>query len=988
MKTVLLIEDNPEHQELVRTALTNPEATSILFQVKSASTGRGALEILDREEIDAVILDDSLPDTDALNLLSEISLRPSAPPVVIVTGQANERSAVQAMKRGAADYLVKSEEFKRALPVIVDRAIETASLEQRVRVSERQYRELLEHSNDAIYILIGDRFRYVNRKFAEMFGWSIEELLEKDLTYQTLIAPESLPLVEERGRRVRASQPLPTRYEFKAVRKDGSTFDVEVSVSYIQFDGRAAVLGIATDITARKAYEKTLLRKNHELSVLNAVAEAITQVRDLSAILEGVVERLIELLEVDAAGISILDSRGDRFSSVHYRGSSETFIREMRTRDPHRGVLGLALETQELQIIEDIPNDERIMHEAASREGFRSAVALPLVSHERCSGVITVFTREERTFAEEDIHLFVAVSRQIAVAIENARLYRKAREGIARLQALSEIARAIGSTLDVEGVFRIVGDRLQRLVPYRRIALNIIRRDSDYFSVRTIDRPAIGEAPVVRLHEPLRVQPGSALSQAIHSQHTVMVLPGGRSVAKNHPAYPPDENVLSAVVPIVADKTTLGVFVVSSDATTSFRERDLDLLRDLAAHMAISLKNARVFQDLERAYREIRDAKDRLVRSEKLHSLGELAAGVAHDFNNVLSAILGRAQMLSVMLKDEEMLKSIRVIEKAALDGAGTVRRIQEFAKEKSEGEFVALSLNALVRDAVELSTTRVNELGIGIDLQVGLNEVGTILGNPTEVREVLTNLIYNAIDAMPHGGRLSVRTGANEHRSWFEIEDTGIGMDEETQNKIFDPFFTTKGARGTGLGMSVSYGIVQRHKGEFSVTSARGQGTTIRVEFPAQVDLTADFSAPVEQAETSDSFLLQDKPVNTVRILVIDDDIAVRDVLADILRTGEHQVVAAATGQEGIELFKGSTFDIVFTDLGMPGMDGWEVAHGIKSISPHTPVGLITGWGSTIDDQQLRDRGVDLIVSKPFRFNQVLDLVAEAIELRGRLGR
>jgi PAS domain S-box-containing protein len=986
VKLVLLIEDTLSHQETILRALTDPKGTSIIFDVRLATTGTEALDILDSTKVDAIILDDSLPDMDALHLLSEISLKNGAPPIIMVTSNANERKAVAAMKRGALDYIVKSGEFERTLPMVLERAIETSGLEERIKVSERQYRELLEHSNDAIYILIGDRFRYVNQKFAEMFGWSIEQLIEEDLDYRTLIAPESRPLVEQRGERVRANQPLPTRYEFKAVRKNGQIFDVEVSVSYIEFDGQHAVLGIANDITARKLYEKTLLRKNHELSVLNAVAEAITQVRDLSAILEGVVERLIELLEVDGAGIAILDSSGDRFSSVHYRGTSETFIREMRSRDPRLGVLGLALETQELQVIEDIRSDDRMKHEAAVREGFRSAVALPLVSHERCSGVITVFTRERRFFAEEDISLFIAVARQIAVAIENARLYKKAREGIARLQALSEIARAIGSTLDVEGVFRIVGDRLQRLVPYRRIALNILRRDSVHFSVRTIDRPATGEAPVVRLHEPLKLIEGSPLHQALQSQHTVVV-EHRRPVASLHPAYPEDEDVISAVVPIVADKTTLGVFVVSSDDGHAFRDRDLDLLRDLAAHMAISLKNARVFQDLERAYKELKDAKDQVVRSEKLQSLGELAAGVAHDFNNVLSAILGRAQMLALMLKDSEMLKSVRVIEKAALDGAGTVRRIQEFAKEKSEGEFVPINLNSIVRDAVDLTTTRVNDLGIGIDMQVELGEVALILGNPTELREVLTNLIYNAIDAMPHGGRLSVRTGAaadlsDAARSWFEVEDTGIGMDEETQRKIFDPFFTTKGTRGTGLGMSVSYGIVQRHRGEFAIASAKGQGTAIRVDFPSENGGAAEAAGALE-AERHAS----DKPLRTARILVIDDDLAVRDVLADILRTGAHHVVAAATGQEGIELFKGAEFDIVFTDLGMPGMDGWEVAAGIKSISPRTPVGLITGWGSSIDDQQLASRGVDLIVSKPFRFNQVLELVAEAIEIRSRLG-
>ncbi len=844
---------------------------------------------------------------------------------------------------------------------------------------------LLGASNDAIYVLSDKRFAYVNACFAELFGYAPERLMQPDFDIRTLLSADSRPLVEERHWRAQENQPLPTRYEIVGKRKDGSEFDAEISVSYIRYGNAPAVLGIVQDISARKAYEKTLLRKNHELSVLNAVAEAITQVRDLSAILEGVVERLIELLVVDAAGISILNSEQDHFTSIHYRGCSETFIREMRTRDPRTGVFGLALKTKDLQIVADIPSDQRIMYGVSAREGFHSAVALPLVSHDRCTGVITIFTRERREFTQEDIQLFVAVARQIAVAIENARLYNKAREGVARLQALSEIARAIGSTLDVEGVFRIVGDRLQRLVPYRRICLNILHRDNLRFTVRTIDRPRIGEQPVVRLHEKLKLKKSPTFSEALTARRTLVVEPGERLV-RDHSAYP-NEEVLSAVVPIVADNTPVGVFVVSTEQVSGFRARDLDLLKDLAAHMAISLKNARVFENLEGAYRELKEAKDRLLRSEKLNSLGEMAAGVAHDFNNVLSAILGRAQMLSVMLKDPEMLKSLKVIETAALDGAGTVRRIQEFAKEESEGEFIALNLNALVRDAVDLTTTRID----GVDKQVALGEVRTVKGNPTELREVLTNLIHNAVDAMPHGGRLAIRTGVENRNSWFEVEDTGVGMSQEVQNKLFDPFFTTKGAQGTGLGLSVSYGIVQRHSGEFHVESAKDKGSRIRVYLPYAPG-TADFGMEESSSEIElPEELLAEEPEQTLvelpsakaKILVIDDDLAVRDVLADILRTGNHEVEVASSGQGGLSLFEQGEFDIVFTDLGMPGMNGWEVAQGIKAKSPQTPVGLITGWGASIDDTGLKARGVDLIISKPFKFDQVLDLVEQALDLR-----
>jgi PAS domain S-box-containing protein len=970
---VLLIEDNPEYQELAQRAFAEhrPELKLII-----AHSGEAALHLLAAHLVRAVVLDDTLPDTDTLVLISKIRLRPNPPPVIILAEKPSERSAVDAMKRGASDYLLKSVETMPALPMAVDRAIETGRLLERVRTSERQYRDLLESSNDAIYILVGTRFSYVNGRFSELFGFSIEDLIDSEFDYTNLIAPESRPLVAERARRMRENQPLPSRYEFEAVRRDGSHFDVEVSVAYITFDGAPAVLGILNDITARKAYEKTLLRKNHELSVLNAVAEATTRARDLAQILEGVVERIIELLEVDAAGIGILEHERRAFASLHFRGVSETFVRDVKGRGADEGLAKHVLDTQRMQIVRDLNVDPRTAHGAAVREGFRSALSLPMIMHQRCSGVITVFTKAPRIFSDDDVHLFVALSRQIAVAIENARLYRKAQEGIARLQALSEIARAIGSTLEVEGVFRIVGERLQSIVPYRRISLKILRRDGAGFSVRAIERPEPGQQAIVRLLEPIAFAAGSPFARALESHTTVLV--------------PIDLHTVSAVVPIVADNSSVGVFVVTADEQPGFRERDLDLLRDLAAHMAISLKNARVFQDLERAYRDLRDTKDKLVRSEKLQGLGEMAAGVAHDFNNVLSAILGRAQMLKVTLKDDNVLKSVRVIEKAALDGAGTVRRIQEFAKEKSDGDFVIVHINPLVRDAVDLTTTRVNDLGIDIDLQVELGEAGAVLGNPTELREVLTNLIYNAIDAMPHGGRLAVRTGKIDGSRqsdvkdavWFEVEDTGVGMDEETQNKIFDPFFTTKGQRGTGLGLSVSYGIVQRHKGEFVVKSRRGAGSRIRVLFPLEGDSAPGYSGNLTPLPQT---IEKNRP-ETARILVIDDDNAVRDVLADILRTGGHHVVSAANGTEGLELFKTNELDLVFTDLGMPGMNGWEVAQGIKLLSPTTPVGLITGWGSTLDDSKVKEKGVDLIVSKPFRYNQVLDLVAEAMELKGRL--
>lgn len=961
-------------------------------EILAAHDGARALQLVLEQRVAVVLVQHGLPGRE-LATLEPALLELTSPPSIVVVKEPEAELDEAARNAG---YVIEPSDLGNALPMIVDHAVGTADLQALVATSEQQYRDLIEASNDAIYILSEGRFVYVNARFCELFGYPERELLQADFDYRRLVHAESLDLVEARVSGAQTGQPLPTRYEFRAKRKDDSAFDVEVSVSYITFDGRPSALGILQDITARKAYEKALLRKNHELSVLNAVAEAITQVNELSSVLDAIMERLIELLGVDAAGLSLLDDDDPgRFSSVHYRGCSETFIESMRHRAPHEGVLGLALEARELQRIDDLLQDPRVRRGAAVAEGFRSGVALPLINQERVFGVVNVFTRTPRHFSDDDVRLFKAVAHQLAVAIDNARLYREAQEGVRRLEALSEIARAIRSTLDVEGVFQIVGERLGPLVPFRRISLLIVRKSASAgFSVRIIDRPPPGEPPKVVLHTPMQVESKSPLRHALTQQAPIQLGPG----TCEDRVLAPNPSCATIVVPIRADQSDMGLFVMALPEGARLRRRDLELLRDLAAHLAISLKNARMFQDLEAAYQELKDAKDQLVRSEKLHSLGEMAAGVAHDFNNVLSAILGRAQMMKVLLQDDEMQKSIRVIEKAALDGAGTVRRIQEFAKVRSDTAFVVVRLNPLVREVVERCATRIDAQASRVERHVALQEISAVLGNPSELREVLTNVIYNALDAMPHGGRLTVRTGSSEGGgAYIEVQDTGVGMEPEVANKIFDPFFTTKGERGTGLGMSVSYGIVQRHQGDLSVRSARGEGTTIRISLPPVPQGDVDPPVPRTPMHGVDLPWLDDvktpppvKPVDptkTARILVIDDDVAVREVLADILRTGGHDVEVAGTGEEGVARFADGGFDVVFTDLGMPGMSGWEVAESIKGASPGTPVGLTTGWGATLDDSKLAEHGVDLVVPKPFRLEQVLDLVSEAVRLKERLG-
>jgi PAS domain S-box-containing protein len=394
-------------------------------------------------------------------------------------------------------------------------------------------------------------------------------------------------------------------------------------------------------------------------------------------------------------------------------------------------------------------------------------------------------------------------------------------------------------------------------------------------------------------------------------------------------------------------------------------------------------------QAVARDVTEAKQREEQTIQMEKLRALGEMAGGVAHDFNNLLAAILGRTQLLKLYLEragsgqggnlDDQVVDGLNMIERAASDAAETVRRIQEFTRSRPQQDFVIVDLNAVVRDVVELTRPRWKDQaeseGIRITVTECLGDVSPVLGNSAELREVLINLVVNAIDAMPSGGEIRFETGVEEDVSWISVTDTGVGMGLECEKRVFDPFFTTKGPQNSGLGLSVSYGIVKRHGGEILIKSQPRQGTTFTVLLPS-----ARQDAAVEHV------LPQAKGVPPASILVVDDEEAIRKNLYDILTLQGHHVAVASGGEQGIEIFKDGDFDMVFTDLGMPEISGWQLAKAIKEINPSTPVVIITGWGATLEKKEMEAKGIDFQISKPFRVNQLLSLVSEGLELRKQI--
>jgi PAS domain S-box-containing protein len=372
---------------------------------------------------------------------------------------------------------------------------------------------------------------------------------------------------------------------------------------------------------------------------------------------------------------------------------------------------------------------------------------------------------------------------------------------------------------------------------------------------------------------------------------------------------------------------------------------------------------------------EQKQERQRAAQADKLRALGQLASGVAHDFNNALTAILGRAQLMRRQIQDESLVNNLDVIQTAAEDAAATVRRIQTFARQSPAKEFELLDVSSLLRDAIEITRTRwENEARLrGLRYEVELHAICPyhVLGSASELREVFVNLIVNAVDAMPLGGHLSITCERTGEYLCLRFKDNGLGMTEDVRERIFEPFYTTKGAHGTGLGLAVSYGIIERHEGRISVESEVGQGTTFKIELTA-----ADAAHPREQ---------KSQPLTegaSLKVLVIDDEAFVRDTLADMLLMLGHSVKAVNGGQMGLAALATEEFDLVFTDLSMPEMDGWEVAREIRRrYGSDLSVILVTGHGAGTPIAPNDKHLVNGIIGKPFDFDQVTEIIAQSTQ-------
>jgi GAF domain-containing protein len=607
--------------------------------------------------------------------------------------------------------------------------------------------------------------------------------------------------------------------------------------------------------------------------------------------------------------------------------------------------------------------------------GTGAVVAVPLRAKGRIIGTLALGDAPGRVFSEAEVTLLQTFGDQAALALENAQLYEENRRQVGELSVLLELSRAVTGQLDRATLLEAIRVQAGRILDAANIA--IVLRDEERGDLEVVLRVIDGARD---MREPLRYP---ARSVGLLS----VVLETGQALRTNDYYAECTSRGLTPVetfpgmrswlgVPLTTGEMVIGVLTVRSE-TRAFVDADERLLSSIAHLAALALRSARLFEERTRAYGELASAQDQLVRTEKLRALGEMASGVAHDFNNLLASILGRAQLTLQRLQDPQLRKWLQVIERSALDGAQTVRRLQEFTRTRRDQPFVAVDLNEVVRGALEITQSRWREETrsrcVDVEVRTSFGTLPTVAGDPAELREAMTNLILNAVDAMPTGGTLTVTTRVENNLVLITVADTGVGIPSAIRGKIFDPFFTTKGPQGTGLGLSMTYGILSRHGARITVDSHEGRGTTFHLTFAPGMVPDVEVAPPSESPPLGVS----------LRCLVVDDEAEVGRVLGDVLQTSGHCVVVLADGAEAIEQFRAEPFDVVFTDLAMPRVSGWQVAQAVKEIAPSVPVVIVTGFGVELTAEERQTHGVDMVLVKPLKIADVLNAVARAARWR-----
>lgn len=566
---------------------------------------------------------------------------------------------------------------------------------------------------------------------------------------------------------------------------------------------------------------------------------------------------------------------------------------------------------------------------------------------------------------------------------------RRSTSQLTRMSLLNEITRAIGNRHDLDSIYQVVTNSIEKELPADFCLTASFCEQEQSIAFRSFgnatEKSANDSGFFLNASIPAK---GVHLDRALRGEFVYQPDLGGSMCLTAEGMHELAGLDSMVIAPLMKEDKVLGIITTARKGLDAFSGDELEFLKQLAEHVALALAQTELLQELQDAYLNLQRTQLLVLQQERLRALAEMAGGIAHDINNAISpvALYTDSLLSSETNLSERGRKQLKTIQLAIDDVARTVDRMGQFSRRQEEGtELTRVNLVTICEQSMELTKARWHDIpqrnGMSIDFVLNHdNNVPEIDASESELREALTNLIFNAVDAMPTGGSISLSTrlegGENHDQVVVEIRDSGVGMSEETRRRCLEPFYTTKGERGTGLGLAMVYGIVKRMRGSIEIDSEELQGTTVRILLPSAC----------RQGLVNTQTTLLNSPVNTFHILLIDDDTKVLNALRDGLHANGHCVEIASSGSVGIELFSkamndGTPFDVVITDLGMPGMDGQQVAEAIKNLNANCPVNLLTGWGNQLDTMTAPMANVDAVLAKPPKISEIQVLLHKQIQ-------
>jgi PAS domain S-box-containing protein len=835
---------------------------------------------------------------------------------------------------------------------------------------------------------------------------------------------------------IRAGDGMPAAFAFSTTRSLRHWRDEDIALA------RAVADQTGLAIRQAELYQKAEATSARE-SLINRLSLAIRASLSLPEVLSTATRELGRALNASRVHLYMYDPENPRSRAEHeYVASNSSSVKHLEMsfdepiaqrilRSPGPIVIADALD------YEDGPTDFNAQVRAhATQVRLRSQIICPLIVNGRFRSALCIHqTDRVRRWTEDEVALVEAVAAQLATGIAQAELFemtgRAKKEWETTFNAMSDgifIFDNQGQLIRVNRAGATMEDTWPHLMLGRRCC--DILRTSDGGSTCIVERtisegrsvtieivPERFNRPLLVTAEPI-IEKGSKTIGAVCTARDLSELRKAEAKAREHQSLL--MNILESARESIYAVDTEGHFQWCNNATisaTGYKSEQLIGHSFLDITFEADRETAREYFErtlegkpqtyearffaydgtlryalfdtaplvvdgyttgvlgIARDITEQKQERQRAAQADKLRALGQLASGVAHDFNNALTAILGRTQLMRRQVQDQSLVHNLDVIQTAAEDAAATVRRIQTFARQSPAKEFELLDTSDLLRDAIEITRTRwENEARLrGLHYMVELNATCPyfVTGSASELREVYVNLIVNAVDAMPLGGRLKITCERVGDRLLLRFTDTGLGMTEDVRERIFEPFYTTKGANGTGLGLAVSYGIIERHEGEINVESELGRGTTFEIDLPAADRMAVSESKPVA--------VLDATPLS---VLVIDDEEFVRETLADMLKMLGHRVTAVDGGRVGLEKLAAADFDLVFTDLSMPEMDGFEVAREIRRrFGAELNIILVTGHGAGTPIAPGDEHLIGGIIGKPFDFEQVSEMIAQVTQ-------